>query len=129
MCHPRSYSLTKKASQASQEEKAKSSANGNSSHHNKKIPEFFVAHEKYNSDNPCAKVLTKAVGYFIAKDLMPTSVVQWDGFHKLLEMRDPHYQLSSRKTLSDKVIPALHNVKDTKCQICCPYQWLLDKQC
>ena len=44
--------------------------------HSKKITECFVAHEKYNSDSPCAKVLTKAVGYFIAKDLMPTNVVQ-----------------------------------------------------
>ena len=114
-CHPRIYSLTKKASQASQEEKAKSSANGSSSHYSKKITECFVAHEKYNSDSPRAKVLTKAVGYFIAKDLMPTSVVQGDGFQKLLEKLDPRYQLPSRKTLSDKVIPTLYeNVNDTK---------------
>ena len=66
--HPSIYSLIKKASQASQEEKAKSSASGSSSHHSKKITECFVAHEKYNSDRPCAKVLTKAVGYCVAKD-------------------------------------------------------------
>ena len=60
-CHPCIYSLTKKASQASQEKKAKSSASGSSSHHSKNIIECFVAHEKYNTDNPRAKVLTKAV--------------------------------------------------------------------
>ena len=55
------------------------------------------------------------MGYFIAKDLMPTSVVQGNGFHKLLEKLDPRYQLPSRKTLSDKVIPVLYNNgKDTK---------------
>ena len=52
MCHPHIYSLTKKASQASQEEKAKSSASGSSPHHSKKITECYVAHEKYNSDSP-----------------------------------------------------------------------------
>ena len=82
MCHPCIYSLTKKASQGSQEEKAKSSASGSSSHHSKKITECFVAHEKYNTDSPCAKVLTKAVGYFIAKDLMPISVAQGNSFQK-----------------------------------------------
>ena len=51
-CHLRIYSLTKKASQASQEEKAKLSASGSSSHRSKKITECFVAHEKYNSGNP-----------------------------------------------------------------------------
>ena len=59
------------------------------------VRKCFVAHEKYNSDSPRAKVLTKAVGYFIAKDLMPTSVVQGDDFHKLLQKLDPRYQLPS----------------------------------
>ena len=114
-CHPHIYSLTKKVSQASEEEKAKSSASGSSSHHSKKTTEHFVAHEKYNSNSPHAKVLTKVVGYFIAKDLMATSVVQDNSFHKLLEKLDPCHQLPSKKTLSDKVIPALYNnVKDTK---------------
>ena len=47
---------------------------------------------------------------------MPTfSVVQGSGFHKLMEKLDPRYQLPSRKTLSDKVIPTLYkNVNDTK---------------
>lgn len=55
------------------------------------------------------------MGYFIAKDLMPSSVVKGGGFHKLLEKLEPYYQLSSRKTLSDKVISTLYNnVKDTK---------------
>ena len=46
---------------------------------------------------------------------MPTSVVQSDGFKKLLEKLDPHYQMPSREILSDKVIPAMYNnVKDTK---------------
>ena len=67
------YSHTKKASQTNKEEKAQSSASGSSSHYSKKILECFVAYEKYNSDSPHTKVLTKALRYFIAKDLMPTS--------------------------------------------------------
>ena len=53
-------------------------------------------YQKCNNDSPRAKELTKAVGYFIAKDLMPTSVVQVNGFRKLLEKLEPHYQLPSR---------------------------------
>ena len=42
-------------------------------------------------------------------------VVQGDGFHKLLEKLEPCYQLPSRKTLSDKVLPMMYNsVKDSK---------------
>ena len=42
-------------------------------------------------------------------------MVQGDSFHKLLEKLDLRYQLSSQKTLSDKVILALYNnVKDIK---------------
>ena len=67
------------------------------------------------SDSPRAKELTKAVGYFITKDLMPTSVVQGDGFHKLIERLDFCYQLPSHKTFSDRVIPTMYNsVKDSK---------------
>ena len=111
MCHPRTYSGTKKANQ----DKAKSSASGSSSLPSKSITKCFVAYEKYKSDSPRAKELTKAVGYFIAKDLMPTSVVQGDGFHKLLEKLDSRYQLPSRKTFSDRVIPTMYgNTKDTK---------------
>ena len=72
-------------------------------------------YEKYNNDSPCAKELTKAVKYFIAKDLMPTSVVQGNGFRKLLEKLEPRYQLPSRKTLSERVIPTMYNtIKDSK---------------
>ena len=91
MCHPRIYSCTKKESQ----DKAKSSVSGSSSLPSKSITECFVVHEKYKSDSPRAKELTKAVGYFIAKDLMPTSVVQGDGFHKFLEKLHSRYQLPS----------------------------------
>ena len=46
---------------------------------------------------------------------MPTSVIQGDGFRKLLEKLEPRYQLPSRKTLSDRVIPTMYNsVKDSK---------------
>ena len=106
--HPRVYSDMKK--QAKQD--ASPSSYECSSSNSKSIKECLSGYEKYNSDSPRAKELTKAVGYFIAKDLMPTSVVQGDGFRKLLE---PRYQLPSRKTLSDRVIPTMYNsVKDSK---------------
>ena len=85
-----------------------------SSSNSKSIKECLSGYEKYNSDSPCTKELTKVVGYFIAKDLMPTGVVQGDGLRKLLEKLEPRYQLPSRKTLSDRVIPTMHNnVKDS----------------
>ena len=46
---------------------------------------------------------------------MPKSVVQGDRFHKLIEILDPCYQLPSRKTFSDRIIPTMYNsVKDCK---------------
>ena len=75
------------------------------------IKECLSDYEKHNSDSPRAKELTKAVGYFIAKDLMPTSVVQGDGFHKLIERLS---SLSIAKP-QDFVIPTMYNsVKDSK---------------
>ena len=107
--HPRVYSDMKK--------QAKQSSTGGegTSSSSKSIKECLSGYEKYNSDSPRAKELTKAVGYFIVKDLMPTSVVQGDGFHKLIERLDPRYQLPSRKTFSDRVIPTMYNsLKDSK---------------
>ena len=107
--HPRDYSDMKK--------QAKQSSTGGegTSSSSKNIKECLSGYEKYNSDSPRAKELTKALGYFIVKDLMPTSVVQGDGFHKLIERLDPRYQLPSRKTFSDRVIPTMYNsLKDSK---------------
>ena len=95
--------------------KQSSTSNEGTSSSSKSIKECLSGYEKYNSDSPHAKELTKVVGYFIAKDLMPTSVVQGDGFHKLIEKLDPRYQLPSHKTLSDRVIPTMYNsIKDSK---------------
>ena len=111
--HPRVYSDVKK--QTKQKDESSSASKECNSSNSKSIKECLSGYEKYNNDSPRAKELTKAVGYFIAKDLMPTSVVQGGGFRKLLEKLEPRYQLPSRKTLSERVIPSMYNsIKDSK---------------
>ena len=55
-----------------------------------------------------AKELTDAVGYFIAKDMQPISVVQGTGFQYMLKRLEPRYQVPHRKTFMERVLPDLY---------------------
>ncbi len=72
-------------------------------------------HQKLSSDSQQARGITKSVGYFIAKDMMPLNVVYGKGFCHMLEKLNPRYQVPSRKTMTEKVLPAMYaEVKETK---------------
>ena len=52
--------------------------------------------------------ITNAVAYFIAKDMMPISTVENDGFKRLINVIDPRYQLPGRKHFSQIALPKLY---------------------
>ena len=73
-----------------------------------KIANVFNAVAKLPSSSKKAKQLTDAVGYFIAKDMQPISVVQGSGFKHMLYCLEPRYQVPHRKTFMERVIPDLY---------------------
>ena len=63
---------------------------------------------KCKSSSPRATSITKAVAYFIVKDLRPYSVVSNEGFKNLVKVLDPRYEVPARQTFSDTVFPDMY---------------------
>ncbi len=55
-----------------------------------------------------SKDITRAVSYFLAKDMMPLSTVERDGFRKLVKVLDSRYELPGRKYFSRTALPQLY---------------------
>ena len=73
------------------------------------INSMFAKQEKYQPDSTRLKELTKAVGYFVAKDMMmPLNVMHGKGFCHLVEKLEPRFNIPSRKTLTEKIIPTMY---------------------
>lgn len=58
--------------------------------------------------SPRAQTITKSIAEFICKDLRPYSVVENDGFRRMLATLEPRYEVPSRRHFTEKVIPALY---------------------
>ena len=71
------------------------------------INSMFAKQEKYRPDSTRLKELTKAVGYFVTKDMMPLNVVHSKGFCHLVEKLEPRFNIPSHKTLTEKIIPTM----------------------
>ena len=69
---------------------------------------------KFPASSRKSKELTDAVAYFIAKDMLPISVVQGPGFKHMIGKLEPRYQVPHRKTFTERVLPEhFVKVKDT----------------
>ena len=68
------------------------------------IDSLFSKQEKYQPDSSKSKELSKAVGYFVAKDMMPLNVVHGKGFCHLVEKLEPRFTIPSRKTLTERIM-------------------------
>ena len=64
--------------------------------------------KSYPSDHPCVKLLTYRVAEMISIDLQPFSLVEDNGFIRLVAELDPRFVLPSRRYLSEVVIPEIH---------------------
>ena len=79
-----------------------------------KITDAFSVATKLPSSSKRAKELTDAIGYFIAKDMQPVSLVQGVGFQQMMNHLEPRFQIPHRKTFMDRVLPSLYlKVKET----------------
>ncbi|KAM8728456.1 E3 SUMO-protein ligase ZBED1-like [Acanthopagrus schlegelii] len=68
---------------------------------------------KLPADSPRAIKITEAIATFVCKDLRPYSVVENEGFRRLLQVLEPHYVMVQRKHLTETVIPMMYTcVKD-----------------
>lgn len=76
----------------------------------KTIKEVFTASLPQNSVR--AQRITRCIGEYIAKDLRPFSVVDNEGFKRLVNMLEPKYKIPSRPHFSQTVLPALY--KETR---------------
>ena len=56
-----------------------------------------------------AQDLNKALGYWIARDMMAFQVVERPGFVRLMKVAVPHYKVPSRNFFSKTEIPHLYN--------------------
>ena len=89
-----------------------------------KITDAFSAATKMPNSSKRAKELTDAIGYFIAKDMQPVSVVQDAGFQYMVRTLEPRFQIPHRKAFMDRVLPSLYlKVKDTVMPCTAAAEW------
>lgn len=55
-----------------------------------------------------AKDITQSIGFFIANDMQPFSVVEDAGFRQLVHTLEPKYHIPSRTHFSKSVVPAMY---------------------
>ena len=70
---------------------------------------------KLPSGSPRAASITKSIACFICKDLRPYSVVENEGFRRMLNTLEPRYDIPCRKYFTEKAIPALYT--ETKAHV------------
>ena len=73
-----------------------------------KINETLEALNPYSPASPRHVSITKAIALMIAIDFQPFSIVEDEGFKRLLRILDKRYQLPCRKQFSEKVIPQMY---------------------
>ncbi len=74
----------------------------------KSIVSSFVAITPYEKCSKRSKDITRAVSFFLAKDMIPLSTVERDGFRKLVKVLDSRYELPGRKYFSKTALPQLY---------------------
>ena len=90
---------------------ANDDANANASHPT--IDNALKA--KLPSASPRASSITKSIACFICKDLRPYSVVETEGFRRMLHTLEPRYDIPCRKYFTEKAIPELY--AETKAKV------------
>ena len=60
------------------------------------------------ANSPWAIKITEAIATFVCKDLCPYSVVEKEGFKRLVHVLDPHYIMVQCKHLTETVIPMMY---------------------
>lgn len=75
-------------------------------------PSLFAVLERKNKSDKAREnqeeEITAAMGYFIAKDMMPFQIVEKKGFKALMEKVAPKYKIPHRKYFSEQQIPQMY---------------------
>ena len=82
------------------------------------VAECFEHQKPYSTENPHYKEITNAIALMIAFDFQPFSVVEDEGFKKLVRVLDPRYQIPSRKHFPETVIPKIYEEMKGKVKAC-----------
>ncbi|KAF3850520.1 hypothetical protein F7725_012292, partial [Dissostichus mawsoni] len=77
----------------------------NSVIHSVTVSDTFKRQEPYSRDSKKSKEITAKVMEFIGLDQQPLSVVEDDGFRRLITTLDPRYILPGRKYFTDVCLP------------------------
>jgi len=72
------------------------------------VSETFKRQEPYSRDSKKSKEITAKVMEFIGLDQQPLSVVEDNGFRRLITTLDPRYILPGRKYFTDVCLPQLY---------------------
>ncbi|XP_053183665.1 E3 SUMO-protein ligase ZBED1-like [Scomber japonicus] len=64
--------------------------------------------QKFSNSSKRAKNISKAIAFFICRDIRPYCVVENEGFRYLLDTLEPRYCIPSRQHFSESVIPKLY---------------------
>ena len=72
------------------------------------LQESFSSVVPYDKKGKKWRDITKSVGYHIAKDMAPISVVEQKGFVNMLHTIDARYQLPSRNYFAREVLPDMY---------------------
>ncbi|GBP40405.1 Zinc finger BED domain-containing protein 4 [Eumeta japonica] len=70
--------------------------------------ESFTSTTKWNTTDSRAKEIHKVVAEMIALDNQPISMLENNGFQRLMNILKPKYQIPSRKYMSEVVIPEVY---------------------
>ena len=71
------------------------------------IVESMTKHQPYARGTPKRDALDTLVARMVAKDIQPFSIVEDQGFKDLIYGLDPRYPLPGRKTLTERLMPAM----------------------
>jgi len=69
---------------------------------------MFARGSAYDKKSKRWNDITNAITIHTAKDMVPLSTVEKDGFREMIKILDPRYVLPSRKYLSQTAIPNLY---------------------
>ena len=73
-----------------------------------KLAEVFSLRQKLGATSDRARSITRSIGLFMALDMRPYSVVDNDGFQRMIEVLEPRYKIPSRTHFSNTVVPSLY---------------------
>ena len=68
---------------------------------------YFQPAAKYRQGNAQQSRLTRRLGEMIAIDLRPFSTVENEGFQAFVHELDPRFDIPSRRTMTDVIIPTI----------------------